>query len=147
MKKFTLIKEQQDHQYTWRAIVKVEGVVTAGSEGDAGYQADEAIEAMPHILSHEIIEIVRGDQMGKPWSEHDDDDSDDLIEESMSISDLNSIDLAEEIAKDLLPGLKGKKITTTKFEEFMAAKGAKPELIDEVMNCLTDKGINFEVEK
>jgi len=83
MKKFTLIKEQHDHQYTWRAVVKLEGTITAGSEGDAGYQVDDTIAEIPNVLTHEIVEIVKGDQTGKPWAEQDDEM--DQIDENLSL--------------------------------------------------------------
>jgi hypothetical protein len=63
---------------------------------------------------------------------------------------INSTELAEEIAADLLPIMKnmrrkGQKITTTFFETFMQERGADDETIDQVMNILVDNGFNFEM--
>jgi hypothetical protein len=59
-------------------------------------------------------------------------------------------DIAEDIAKDLLPIFirmknSGKKITVEFFDEYMKERGAPPDLYHSVMNYLVYMGFNFEI--
>ena len=59
------------------------------------------------------------------------------------------INLAEEIAKDILPEIKKIKddrgiFTVTMFYEFMSERKADKQLIDEVMAHLVDMGFDFD---
>lgn len=61
-------------------------------------------------------------------------------------------DLADDIAKDLLPQLKkmrteGKLVTPEFFENFMKERGAKLDIIDATMNSLVNMGFDFDIEK
>lgn len=62
MKNFsTLITEnEQTKKYKFTATVKVEGAVTAMSEGDAGELADKELDTIPGFISGQIdnIEVV-----------------------------------------------------------------------------------------
>jgi hypothetical protein len=79
-RKFSLIKEQHDHTYTWRCEVVLEGIVTAGSEGDAGYIADEIVQAIEGYVTHKVLDIQHGDHLGEYRSEEDSEDSDNIEE-------------------------------------------------------------------
>ena len=62
------------------------------------------------------------------------------------------IELAEEIADDLLPRFqemrsKGETITVDNFDVYMEERGSTPELADAVLHILVDKGFDFDSEK
>lgn len=51
--------------FKYKAIVHIESTVHADSEGDAGYQIDADLEALPGYVSHEI-EIIEEDMTLDP---------------------------------------------------------------------------------
>jgi hypothetical protein len=60
-------------------------------------------------------------------------------------------DLAEDIAKDILPTLQKIKtekglFTTSMFDNFMEERGGDMELTDEVMSYLVNMGFDFDVD-
>lgn len=59
MKNFSslITENEQTKKYKYNATVKVEGIVTAMSEGDAGELADKELDTIPGIISGEIDNI------------------------------------------------------------------------------------------
>jgi len=64
-------------------------------------------------------------------------------------NEMSDFDLANDIAKDLLPKLKEKRkngveITTEYFDEFMDENGGDLSMTDAVINSLVDMGFDFD---
>jgi len=64
-------------------------------------------------------------------------------------NEMSDFDLANDIAKDLLPKIKEKRkngveITTEYFDEFMDENGGDLSMTDAVINSLVDMGFDFD---
>jgi hypothetical protein len=56
MQKFTKILENIENptEFKYNVMVRIQGVITAENEGEAGYMIDSEIEAIPGYYTHEI---------------------------------------------------------------------------------------------
>lgn len=66
-------------------------------------------------------------------------------------NEMADFDLANDIAKDLLPKLQqrrnaGEKITPENFDVFMKEHGADLSMADAVISSLVDMGFDFDIE-
>ena len=64
-------------------------------------------------------------------------------------NEMADFDLANDIAKDLLPKLQkrredGEEISVENFDKFMKENGADLSMADAVINCLVDFGFDFD---
>jgi hypothetical protein len=64
-------------------------------------------------------------------------------------NEMADFDLANDIAKDLLPKLQkrredGEEISVENFDKFMEENGADLSMTDAVINCLVDLGFDFD---